>query len=75
MIPVLVNQWLYDAASGKIWKSISLQEVPHVQETMEKGTGHSEIFTSFYLAIKNKMNSTNHVREKIKHNVTHQSKH
>lgn len=39
------------------------------------GTDHSEIVTYFYLAIKNKMNRTNHVRENIKHNVTHQSKH
>lgn len=47
------------------------EEVHRIQETMEKGTGRSEIFTYFYLAIKNKMNRTNHVREKIKHNVTH----
>lgn len=30
IIPGLVNQWLYDAASGKIWKSMSLQEGHHV---------------------------------------------
>lgn len=44
MIPVLVSQWLYNTASGKIWKSMSLQEVHWVQEAMEMGTGHSETF-------------------------------
>jgi len=30
VIPGLVNQWLYDAASGKIWKGMNLQEVHSV---------------------------------------------